>query len=89
MTLCKIYRSGRKAETYLYLRHDLDFSDLPGELQASFGEPAFVMQLALTPARKLSRVDTARVIQALEDPGFFLQLPPELPVEEEISRRFG
>lgn len=88
MTLCRIYRSDKKAETYLYLRHDLEFSDLPVELQASFGEPAFVMQLALTRSRQLSRVDVEKVLNALQEPGFFLQLPPELPVEEEISRRF-
>jgi uncharacterized protein YcgL (UPF0745 family) len=87
--LCRIYRSGRKEETYLYLRGDLEFGDLPGELQASFGEPHFVMSLVLGPTRKLARVDTGQVLAALDDQGFYLQLPPKLTVEEEIARRFS
>ena len=89
MQLCNVYRSDRKAETYLYLRKDLEFEDLPEGLQQSFGPPAFVMQLAITPQKKLSRVETARVLEQLEDPGWYLQLPPKLPVEEEIARRFS
>jgi uncharacterized protein YcgL (UPF0745 family) len=87
--LCKVYRSDRRQETYLYLRNDLDFQDLPGPLQAHFGPPYFVMPLVLNNRRTLSRVDVRQVITALEAEGYFLQLPPELPVEEEIARRFS
>jgi hypothetical protein len=89
MTRCNIYRSDRKAETYLYLREDMEFDDLPEPLQASFGEPVLVMCLALSPDRKLSRVDTARVMESLEEQGYYLQLPPKRTVEEEIGRRFS
>jgi hypothetical protein len=87
MTLCKIYRSGKKAETYLYLAEGLAFDDLPAELRAAFGDPAFVMQLRLDEGRRLARVDVRLVLERLREPGYFLQLPPELPVEEEIARR--
>jgi uncharacterized protein YcgL (UPF0745 family) len=30
-----------------------------------------------------------RVIESLSEQGFYLQLPPKLPVEEEIARRFS
>lgn len=89
MMLCKIFRSDRKPETYLYLRDDMTFSDLPNELQQHFGPPAFVMQLLLDGKRRLARVDIKRVKVAIEEEGYFLQLPPELPVEDEISRRFS
>jgi len=87
MVLCKVFRSGRKAETYLYLAQHLDFEDLPPELREVFGEPAFVMQLQLSAERRLARVDVTQVLEQLERSGFFLQMPSELPVEEEISNR--
>lgn len=89
MTLCTVYRSARKAETYLYLAAGLSFEDLPPGLRETFGDPAFVMSLKLDPGRRLARVNTGEVLAALRDPGYFLQLPPELPVEEEIARRFS
>jgi len=89
MTFCSIYRSGKKAETYLYLSEGLAFDDLPAELRAAFGEPTFVMALKLDERRRLARVDVRTVLERLREPGYFLQLPPELPVEQEISRRFA
>jgi len=88
-TLCKVYRSGKKAETYLYLAHDRDFDDLPEALRQAFGEPHFVMHLRLSPERRLARVGVEQVLEALAGEGYFLQLPPDLPVEEEIARRFS
>jgi uncharacterized protein YcgL (UPF0745 family) len=89
MKVCKVYRSERKTDTYLYLAADRKFGDLPEELRWTFGEPAFVMDLLLTPERKLARVDVERVLMDLKEQGFSLQLPPKLPIEEEISRRFS
>jgi uncharacterized protein YcgL (UPF0745 family) len=87
MTLAKVYRSGKRPDTYLYLAHDRQFDDLPADFRQAFGEPAFVMQLRLTADRPLARVQVEHVIEALEDRGYFLQLPPELPIEDEIARR--
>jgi hypothetical protein len=89
MALCTVYRSGKKAETYLYLSRNREFVDLPPELREAFGEPFFVMHLDLDTERRLARVDAALVLQHLEAHGFFLQLPPEIPVEEEITRRLA
>ena len=89
MKSCKVFRSDKKAEAYLYLAHGMEFGDLPEELQETFGEPAFVLQLELSAARKLARVDVLKVLASLDETGFYLQLPPKLPVEEEIARRFS
>jgi len=89
MTSCTVYRSDKKAETYLYLGDGLDFADLPKELQNRFGAPSFVMRLELSPERRLARVDTEKVLESLAKQGFYLQFPPKLPVEEEIARRFS
>ena len=89
MRLCTVFRSGKKAETYLYLAHGRSYEDLPPELRQAFGEPAFVMQLNLSEQRRLARVDVRRVIADLDAQGFYLQLPPEIPIEEEITTRFS
>jgi len=87
--ICSVFRSGRKAETYLYLAQGHAWEDLPAELRQAFGEPVFVMQLKLDEGRRLARVDTLEVMEQLETQGFFLQLPPEIGVEEQITRRFS
>ena len=47
------------------------------------------MQLNLGADRRLARVDTKQVLEHLELQGFYLHLPPEIPVEEEVTRRFS
>lgn len=89
MTACLVYRSEKKAETYLYLPAGLKFSDLPEGLQQTFGEPALVMRLDIIADMKLAQVNPIQVLNAIEEQGYFLQLPPKLPVEELISRRFS
>ena len=89
MTACKVFRSDKKSETYLYLTEDSEFSDLPSNLQQRFGEPAFVMSLELSAERELARVDVKKVLHSLQEHGYFLQLPPKLSVEEEITRSLG
>jgi len=86
MTPCRIYRSERKAETYLYVLDTLDLDELPAELRSQFGQATLVMRLDIGPQTKLSRVDSADVVRGLERDGYFLQLPPRIPVEEEIAR---
>ena len=83
---CTVYRSENKAETYLYLLVGKKIEDLPLELQEVFGTAEPIMMLTLTPERKLSRVDVGKVMEALSDQGFYLQLLPEFPVEDEITR---
>lgn len=86
MMNCRIFRSERKNETYLYLLADKDFDDLPEELQSAFGDPGFVMNLEVTPMTKLARVDVEQVLERLQEDGYYLQMPPSLPLEEEITR---
>lgn len=86
MTACKVFRSEKKSETYLYLAETLSFDDLPEELRHQFGEATFVLRLELSADRKLARVDVVKVLESLGKSGYYLQLPPKLPVEEEITR---
>ncbi len=75
---CWIYKSSKKDEMYLYLAKEDDFVEVPELLMARFGQPSLVMQLDLHQERPLARVNTARVMQQLQDEGYFLQMPPNL-----------
>ena len=70
-----VYKSLRKPDTYLYLRERDAFALLPEPVLAPLGQLAFVMELALTPERKLARVDAAVVRRNLVEQGFHLQFP--------------
>ncbi|PTY36401.1 hypothetical protein BGP77_03635 [Saccharospirillum sp. MSK14-1] len=74
--LVSIFRSPRRAEMYLYLARPAAFDQLPDALQTQFGEPEHVMDLLLTPERRLARVDVTRVLDAIVEKGFYLQMPP-------------
>lgn len=75
---CWVYRSPKKDEMYLYLAQQDDFACVPEPLLQRFGQPQFVMQLSLSPQRRLARVDVKDVMSALRDQGLFLQMPPQL-----------
>ncbi len=76
--ICFIYKSLKKSELYLYLDKKDDFSPVPEPLLQSLGRLEFVMQLELTPQRKLAREDVVKVIAGLESKGFHMQMPPLL-----------
>ncbi|MGL6290478.1 MAG: YcgL domain-containing protein [Silanimonas sp.] len=71
-----VYKSLRKAETFVYLRERDAFGLLPDVLRAQLGELRFVLDVALTPERTLAREDAAVVRRNLADHGFHLQFPP-------------
>mgnify|MGYP001447119377 FL=1 len=86
--LCQVYRSARRAQTYLFVDKQRGLQDVPEELLAGFGEPQEVMVLALEPGRRLARADAAEVITSINDKGFYLQLPPS-PAELHARERAG
>ena len=74
---CTVFRSSQKDFTYIYLLAGHDFDDLPDTLKELFGQPEFVMDLKLTPERKLAYSDVKQVMQNLSEQGYHLQLPPK------------
>jgi len=82
---CFIYRSERKADTYLYLIEKDDFSLVPENLMSVFGEPEFSFEFELTPSRSLAKEDPALVYQNLKKQGFHLQLADDLLIEQRLA----
>lgn len=71
-----VYKSQRKADTYVYLAARDDFERLPESLRLQLGALQFVLDVALTAERKLAREDVATVRDNLVHRGFHLQFPP-------------
>jgi uncharacterized protein YcgL (UPF0745 family) len=61
---------------YLYVDKRTGLSSVPESLLAGFGEPAHAFDLLLDQGRKLARADAPKVLQAIEEKGFYLQMPP-------------
>ncbi len=74
--LAYVYKSLRKADTYVYLAARDDFDRLPGPLRSSLGQLAFVLEVALAPGRRLARENPEEVRRNLAERGFHLQFPP-------------
>lgn len=71
-----VYKSLRKDDSYVFLAARDDFSRLPEPVRQQLGRLQFVLEVALTPERKLARADAAVVRENLVTRGFHLQLPP-------------
>jgi hypothetical protein len=73
---CFVYRSARRADTYVYLRERDAFGLLPPTVAERLGALSLVLELDLSPGRKLAREDPEVVRRNLAAAGFHLQLPP-------------
>ena len=77
--LAHVYKSLKKADTYLYLATRDDFACLPEPLRTQLGQLRFVLDVELTPGRKLAQEDPSVVSANLSARGFHLQFPPTQP----------
>ncbi|HEA15777.1 MAG: YcgL domain-containing protein [Pseudoalteromonas prydzensis] len=74
--LTAVYKSNKKADTFLFVEKRDDFSKVPQPLMAMFGKPHYVMLINLAKRVQLGAADLDLVKQALTDNGFYLQIPP-------------
>lgn len=75
--ICLVYRSSRVEGMYLYVDKADDLTRVPEELFTRFGRPELAMTLELHPERKLARADVNKVLEAIAENGFYLQMPPK------------
>ena len=72
---CAIYKSLKRYDTYLYVAAKDDFSRVPDSLLRLLGQPVHVMDLELSPERKLAQEDVVEVMKNLQERGWYLQMP--------------
>ena len=76
MRVIGIFKGHKKEEMYLYVEQKKGLKSVPEDLLATFGQTESVMVLLLTKDKKLARVTASDVLAAIEDQGYFLQMPP-------------
>ncbi|ABM02915.1 hypothetical protein DUF709 [Psychromonas ingrahamii 37] len=74
--LCAVYKSIRKSQTYLFIAKRDDFSSVPEPLLAQFGPPQLVSLLNITLQTKFAMAEAEKVLSAVKNNGYYLQLPP-------------
>jgi len=81
----EVYRSSRHDLMYVYVpaRPDVetpsaDLSLLPEALIERFGSPIYTLSFELTVDRNLAAADPELVRAAINEQGFYLQMPPSL-----------
>ncbi|MDR5858115.1 YcgL domain-containing protein [Halomonas eurihalina] len=74
--LCEVFKSSRKDEMYLFVDKTRGLAEVPEALLERFGEPVSAMTLLLTPDKRLARTSGADIMAAIEEKGYYLQLPP-------------
>ncbi|EED35057.1 conserved hypothetical protein [Luminiphilus syltensis NOR5-1B] len=82
MKLVQVLKSAKRTDTYIYVAQGHDLETLPEALTAGLGELSPVLSMRLTPDRTLARFSGAQVLAAIEEQGFFLQIPPPLEDDE-------
>jgi uncharacterized protein YcgL (UPF0745 family) len=73
-----VYRSLKKADTYVYLAARDDFARLPEPVRGQLGALQFVLDVDLVPGRKLARENPDVVRGNLVTRGFHLQFPQNI-----------
>lgn len=74
--ICQVFKSPKKSEMYLYVNKSEGLERVPAALLEMFGQPEPAMVLLITPAKRLARVDTAKLLSEVKAKGYYLQMPP-------------
>ncbi len=86
--LAHVYKSQKRVDTYVFLAGRDDFARLPEALRTQLGPLTWVLEVELTPERRLARGNAAEVMENLARQGFHLQLPPSQAVDP-LSEDWG
>lgn len=73
--IVNVYKSRRKEGAYIYTAMNYDTKQLPEALIALFGAPELAMKIVITPDKALAQTSGEKVLAAIDEHGFFLQLP--------------
>lgn len=74
--IIQVFRSSKKDEMYLYVPKDEGLGRVPAELMEKFGKATPTMVLLIDKDKKLARTTGEKVLTAIIENGFYLQLPP-------------
>ncbi|PJE78448.1 Protein YcgL [invertebrate metagenome] len=81
--IVSVYKTLVREGVYLYVDKKDQLSKVPEELLKRFHHTEHVMDILLTSRKKLARADSSSVMDAIDQKGFYLQMPP---AEEEYIK---
>ncbi|QDE31016.1 MULTISPECIES: YcgL domain-containing protein [Shewanella] len=88
--ICAVYKSGRRADTYLFVKKRDVFDEVPEQLMEMFGTPALIMVVPLSKRDHLGIADITKVKSALIEQGYYLQIPPpQINLLEQHKQELG
>ena len=76
--LAFVYKSLKKADTYVFLAERDEVGRLPEPLRAQLGALQFVLEVDLSARRTLAQADPVVVVNNLGTRGFHVQFPPTM-----------
>lgn len=76
MMLCDAYKTDSKDEMYLFVDKKEGLERVPEGLMTQFANPVLVTTFKLTKDRKMSRAEAPKVMEAIREQGYYLQMPP-------------
>ena len=83
--LCNVYRCAKKEGMYVYVDKQQGTEQLPDALLQRTGKLTLAMTLMLTPEKKLARAKAEDVLTAIDNQGFYLQMPPSPGAEAQAA----
>lgn len=75
--ICDVYKGSKTLDLYIYVSRSDGLKRVPTALMDKFGEPKLALSFMLTEDKKLAREDPKKVLAAIKESGFYLQLPPQ------------
>ena len=82
--ICSIYRCSKKEGMYVYVDKKNGLEAIPDVLAQQIGKTELAMTLLITADKLLARASAEDVLAAIDDKGFYLQMPPTLHGESEM-----
>ena len=75
--LCAVYKGPKAPDTYLFVPGPAALGEVPESVRRGFGPLEHVMDLVLTPERRLARIEALDLMRRLLRDGCFIQMPPD------------
>ena len=66
---------------YLYVEKASGLKSVPEALLQRFGSPQSVMTMLIKPGQNFANASADKILAAIEQQGFYLQLPPSVDAE--------
>jgi len=81
--IVQVFKSPKKEGAYLYMAMNAETKTLPEALTKLFGTPQLAMKIVVTEDKQLAQTTGDKVLAAIAEQGFFLQLPK--PENDEMA----